>query len=242
MKTALITGAARRIGAEIARTLHANNYHVIIHCNHSIAEANQLAAALNKIRADSARVIQQPLENIDALPKLIAEAAACWNQLDLLVNNASNFFPTSFGQVTAEQWNSLHAVNLQAPFFLSQAAWPWLQKTKGNIVNIADIHAYIPMGNYSAYSIAKAGVVMMTKALAKEMAPNVRVNAIAPGCMMWPEGENELTETQQEKLTAKTYLKRHGSPQDVAQAVLYLANAAYVTGQILNVDGGRSVG
>jgi len=241
MKVALVTGAARRVGAEIAKTLHQHDYHVVMHCHQSGGEAQRLATSLNQQRSHSACVLEYDLAQHENLSIVIEKTLACWGQLDLLVNNASNFFPTPVGKVTLNAWQSLMAVNLQAPFFLSQAAYPWLQKTEGNIINIADIHADFPMRDYSAYCIAKSGLVMATKALAKEMAPSVRVNAIAPGTMMWPEGENALSIAEQEKLIQKICLKRQGTAQDIAEAVFFLSQAAYITGQVLAVDGGRSV-
>lgn len=242
MKVVLVTGAARRIGAAIVKLLHKNNYNIVLHCNHSQSAADKLAAELNHVRANSVCVISQDLHDISQIENLVKKAVNCWGKLDVVVNNASNFFSTPFGKITLQQWEELQRVNVQAPFFLCQAAQSYLQYTKGCIVNIADIHGSIPMKDHSVYCIAKAGLIMMTKSLAKEMAPVVRVNAVAPGAMLWPEGENTLSDELKEKIKEKTYLKCTGEPQDIAQAVLYFLQAPYVTGQILAVDAGRSAG
>src|SRR3990167_2382292 len=226
-RVAFITGAARRVGAQIAKTLHGNDYKVLIHCHCSTEEAEQLVRELNAIRPDSASVFYHDLSKVEVFPALMEQAVNCWGKLHLLINNASCFFSTPLEQTTPLLWNNLMAINLKAPFFLSQAAWPYLKREEGNIINIADIHAFSPLRRHAVYSIAK------------EMAPFVRVNAVAPGLVLLPEGENALTAEQQLKIIEKNYLKRIGMPLDVAQACLYLANANYVTGQVIEVAGGR---
>lgn len=239
-KTAIITGAARRIGAEIARTLHANNMNVALHFNASEEEALDLRDELNKIRPKSALAIRADLLLPESMESLIQQTIKSWNRLDILVNNASRYYRTLMGKVTDYAWDDLMNCNLKAPFFLAQAAAPYLTQTSGTIINITDIRAERPFKDYAVYSISKCGLTMATKILAKELAPNVRVNAIAPGPIMWPEGENELSDVEKEKIINSTLLCRQGCPEDIAKAVLYLArDAGYVTGQILYVDGGR---
>lgn len=240
-KTALITGAARRIGAEIARVLHQNGYNIVLHYHQSAQEAKALQDKLNAKRADSVKLLQGDIRDVTQAPELIKQAAEHWRRLDLLVNNASSFYPTPFGQVTETTWDELHASNVKGAFFLAQAAFPYLQKTKGNIVNIIDIHAKKPMREYSAYCIAKAGLLMATLSLAKEMAPNVRVNGVSPGSIIWPEGENTLTDNVKEHILERIPLARHGQASDIANAVLFLANNNFITGEIISVDGGRSL-
>ncbi|MBI5448006.1 MAG: pteridine reductase [Gammaproteobacteria bacterium] len=235
----LITGAARRIGAVIATHLHEHDYRLIIHCHHSQEQARHLAESLNSKRPHSAHVIPQDLADIENLPAFIQRVVDVWGRLDALVNNASCFFPTPFGSVTQPAWQTLLNINLQSPFFLAQTAWPWLRQTEGAVVNITDIHARHALRDYSAYSVSKAGLLMATTVLAKEMAPQVRVNAVSPGAILWPEGINELSEQGKQAISQKTALKRAGTPLDIAQAVLYFLQASYVTGQVLEVDGGR---
>lgn len=239
-KVALITGSAKRIGAAIAEKLHQENINVIIHYRHSQDEAEKLCEKLNAVRHKSAVSLFADLNNTKSLKNFIAAAERTWQRLDYLINNASNFYPTPFGNIEKEHWQDLLASNLTAPFFLSQAAYPLLKKNEGSIINITDIHAKRPLKNYSVYCIAKAGLVMLTKSLAKELAPEVRVNAVAPGSIIWPTGDNELDRATQEKIIAKTCLKRLGKPLDIAKAVLFLIkDAPYITGQIISVDGGR---
>lgn len=240
MKVGLITGAARRIGAEIARQLHSQGLNVVLHCHQSVKEANQLCDALNAKRSGSAKVLQADLQDHSALPGLIEQAVAAWGRLDVLVNNASTFYKTPMGQVTEAAWHGLIDVNLRAPFFLSQAAAPHLAKQRGCIVSITDIHGERPMREYSAYCISKAGLLMMTKSLAKELAPDVRVNSISPGEIIWPEGVNVIDQEMKEKIISRIPLARHGDPLAIAKAVWYLVNdAEYMTGHSLVVDGGR---
>lgn len=239
-KVALITGAARRVGAVIARTLHAKGMNVIIHYDKSKAEALQLYETLNAQRPNSAAVLAAELTQSNACVTLINAAHKIWGGLDVLVNNASRFYPTKINEVSDEQWLDLIDSNLKAPFFLAQAAANYLRASYGCIVNIADIHGAKPLKDYSVYSISKAGLIMLTQSLAKELGPEVRVNAVAPGAVMWPEAENELTTTTKQKIIDSTALKRAGTPQDIAKAVwFFIAEADYITGQFLGVDGGR---
>lgn len=239
-KVALITGAARRIGAEIAHTLHDTGMNIILHYNASEEAAIHLCEQFNKKRDHSAVAIQAELQESENHKALVQKASEVWKRLDVLVNNASRFYRTMLGKVTEYAWDDLINSNLKAPFFLSQAAAPFLTKNNGAIVNIADIHAQHPLRNYSVYCISKSGLIMMTKALAKELGPNVRVNAVAPGAILWPEGENKLSEDEKQKIIDHTSLLRPGSPEDVAKTVLFLVrDSDYITGQVISVDGGR---
>jgi len=240
-KCVLITGAAHRIGAVIVRTLHAHGANLNLHYRSSRAAAQALADELNATRPDSVRLVQADLHETAQLPALVAEAVAAWGALDVLINNASTFYPTPVGEVTEEQWNDLMGINLKAPFFLTQAAAPHLSARHGCVVNIVDIHADRPLKFYPVYSMAKGGLVMLTRSLARELGPHVRVNAVAPGAILWP--EHGLGEDARADIIARTALKRHGDPDDIARAVLFLIrNADYMTGQVLTVDGGRSLG
>jgi pteridine reductase len=238
-KVALITGAAHRIGAVTARTLHQAGMNIVLHYRGSRIAAQQLQKELLQLRADSVVLIQADLQAPAALPALVQQAHASWQRLDVLINNASTFYSTPVGTVSEDQWNELLGTNLKAPFFLSQAAAPYLLQSKGCIVNIVDIHADRPLRGYPIYSMAKAGLVMLTKALAAELGPHIRVNAVAPGAILWPE---HLDEVNQQRIVSKTFLKRKGDPEDIANTILFLINdAAYITGQVLVVDGGRSL-
>lgn len=240
-RTVLITGAARRVGATLARKLHGAGANVVIHFRKSTDEAAQLARGLEAERSGSTAFVQADLLDPDALPGVIDGAIRAFGQLDILVNNASTFYPTAVGDITEAHWDDLIGTNLRAPLFLSQAAAPALRITRGLIINIADIHGMRPLKRYPVYSVAKAGLIMLTKALAREMAPHIRVNAIAPGPVMWPEDGTD--KEMQHKIVDKTLLKRAGTPEDVARAALFFATEGpYLTGQILAVDGGRSVG
>jgi pteridine reductase len=240
-KAALITGAARRVGAAITRALHGAGATVLLHYRSSGDDAARLAAELNEARPGSAATAECDLLQIAELPELVAEAARRFGGLDILVNNASTFYPTPFGDITEIDWDDLIGTNLKAPLFLAQAAAPLLHARQGLIINLADIHGTRPLRRYPVYSLAKAGVLMLTKSLARELGPQVRVNAVAPGPVMWPEGG--LEEELQARIVAGTALKRAGSAMDVARACLFFATEApYVTGQILAVDGGRSIG
>lgn len=242
-KVALITGAARRIGAEIGKQLHEAGMNIVLHYNSSEEEAISLCEQLNQRRKNSAAAIRADLQDAESGSALIKQAVKVWGGLDVLVNNASRFYRTQVGKVTEYAWDDLMNSNLRAPFFLAQAAAPFLTQTKGVIVNITDIHAERPMRDYAVYCISKSGLLMMTKALAKELGPDVRVNAVAPGSILWPEGENSLSQADKEKLIDRTSLLRQGSGEDIAKAVLFFVrDADYVTGQVLNVDGGRTLG
>jgi pteridine reductase len=240
-KTVLITGAARRVGATVARVLHGAGANVVLHYRSSAEDAQALEAELNALRPDSARRAEADLLDVAHLPQLIKFVADTFGGLDMLVNNASTFYPTPFGDITEIDWNDLIGTNLKAPLFLSQAAAPLLKEAHGCIVNLADIHGMRALKRYPVYSIAKAGLIMLTRTLARELGPQVRVNAVAPGPVMWP--EDGLDKALQEKITQRTALKRIGSAEDVARACLFFAaEAPYVTGQVLAVDGGRSIG
>lgn len=234
---ALITGGARRIGAEIAQQLHAKGYHLLIHYRDSATDANDLCAQLNQTRAQSARAINANLALTEEVAALAQAAESAWQRLDLLVNNASAFYPTPLGKITDEAWDDLMASNLKAPLFLSQALAPALKKTGGCIINLADIHALRPLKDHSVYCAAKAANLMLTRSLALELAPEVRVNAIAPGAILWPEQNPAASES----ILPRIPLGRCGSPADIAQALIYLTEAHYVTGQVIAVDGGRSL-
>ncbi len=243
-KVVLITGAARRVGAEIAQHFHRLGANIIIHCCNSINQANELAANFNNIRLNSAKVINCDLSSLvepGFIENLTGQIVNSFGRLDVLVNNASSFFPTKFGEIDLKAWRDLMVSNAGGPFFLAQALAPYLAKTSGCIINISDIHAVRPLKNYSVYSIAKAANDMVTKSLARELAPSVRVNAVAPGPILWPENTNELDDITKDKILSRTLLKKTGSPQDIAQAVAFLSSAPYITGQILAVDGGRSI-
>jgi pteridine reductase len=240
-KVALITGAARRVGATIVRKLHEAGANIVLHYRSSAEASDALAHELNEIRPDSVASVEADLLDPGQLEMLPGIATGNFGSLDILVNNASTFYPTPIGDITDIDWNDLIGTNLKAPLFLSQAAAPALRISNGLIVNIADIHGMHPLRRHPVYSIAKAGVIMLTQSLARELGPSVRVNAVAPGPVMWP--ENGMAEALRAELVAGTALKRLGSPDDVARAVLFFASEApYITGQILAVDGGRSVG
>jgi len=237
---ALITGAARRVGATIARTLHAAGYDLALHYRHSSAPMQSLCAELEAARAGSTLAIAAELADTERLPDIVQLCTTRFGRLDALVNNASAFFPTPVGSVTPQQWNDLFASNAQAPFFLTQAAAPHLRATHGAIVNMIDIYAQRPLARHPVYCMAKAALAMMTLALAKELAPDVRVNGIAPGAVLWPESGKAYAD--QSELIARTPLQCAGSPEDVAAAVLFLLrDATFTTGQIVNVDGGRAL-
>ncbi|WP_298622243.1 pteridine reductase [uncultured Legionella sp.] len=240
-KVALVTGGARRIGAAIVRTLHSAGYKVMIHCRFSLKEAHTLAAELNNQRLNSAFVVQRELINDDAATEIMDAVLEWAGRLDLLVNNASVFMRNDFDTFNDEDWQELFNANVKAPFLLSLAARCILSKHSGAIINVTDIHAEKPLKGYSIYCQSKAAFAMQTKSLAREFAPEIRVNAVAPGAIAWPEDANGLSEAEQEKIIAKTPLKTHGDPEYIARAVLALAENPFITGQILNVDGGRSV-
>lgn len=237
---ALVTGAARRIGAAIARRLHADGYRVLIHYGQSQTDAAALATALNALRADSAAAVQADLADFDRLPELIAQTIGRFGRLDALVNNASAFFPTPFGSTTPQQWQRLFDSNVRAPFFLAQAAAPHLRASAGGIVNISDLYADRALPQHAPYTMSKAALEQMTRALAVELAPQVRVNAVAPGAILWP--EQGKSDAERQALLKRVPLGRTGTVDDIADAVGWLlGNAGYVTGQVLRIDGGRSV-
>jgi pteridine reductase len=240
MKTALVTGSARRIGACTARTLHGRGCDLVLHYHGSADAADRLAAELNTVRSGSAVTVQADLADGDAIDRLVAEVRSRTPRLDLLVNNASQFFPTTVGETSREQWDELMESNLAGPYFLTQALLPEIRAARGSVVNILDVHAIRPMKRHAVYSMAKAGLQMMTLALAKELGPEVRVNGVAPGAILWP--ENDMAESERQKILEKIVLGKAGAPEDIASAVAYLGlDAPYVTGQVLAVDGGRSL-
>jgi pteridine reductase len=241
-KVALITGAARRVGAEVAQALHAAGMRIVVHYRSSKTDADGLASELNAARANSAALVAGDLLDASRIPDIVADAARAFGRLDALINNASSFYPTPVGETTESQWDDLIGTNLKAPFFLSQAAAPFLRQTGGCIVNIADIHADRPIRRYPIYCAAKAGLVSLTKSLARELGPVVRVNAVAPGTILWPEGEAAVSESMKNELLARIPLKRSGEPADIAQTILFLVrDGTYISGQVIAVDGGRSV-
>lgn len=240
-KCVLVTGAARRVGAAIATALHADGANVAIHYRSSAADADALCARFNELRPSSSIVLQADLVADQEPEKLIADVLAWSGQLDLLVNNASSFYPTPLGAISPDDWADLAGSNLRAPLFLSQAAAPPLRQAGGCIVNIVDIHARKPLRDHHVYGAAKAGLAMLTRSLAKSLAPTVRVNGVAPGAIMWP--EDGMTESVKKNIIDQIPLGRRGKPEDIANAVLFLArDATFVTGQVLPIDGGRSIG
>lgn len=239
-KVALVTGAARRVGAEIATQLHGRGMNVLLHCNSSRTEAKALCEKLNQIRADSARVLPADLSAAGRCNAFCQAALGVWERLDVIVNNASVFYPTALLEVGEEDWERMLTIHIKTPFFLVQHLAAELKRQKGCIVNVTDIHTDRPLKGYLAYSVSKAGMVALTKSLARELAPDVRCNAVAPGAILWPEHSHH--EAQHREIIARTALKREGKPQDIAQAVLFLVeNANYITGQIIVVDGGRTL-
>ena len=240
---ALVTGAAKRIGAVIASTLHDAGANVAIHYHRSAADAEQLAADLNRRRPKSAFTVAADMLDIADIERMAADVVKRIgsNKLDVLVNNASSFYPTPLGTVTPEQWQDLMGSNLKAPLFLSQALLPALRAARGVIINIVDVHAQRPLRDHPVYGAAKAGLAMLTRSLAKDLGPDVRVNGVSPGAILWP--DEGMTEPLRAAIVKQTALKRTGEPQDVARTVLFLVrDAPYITGQIIAVDGGRSVG
>lgn len=239
-QVALVTGGARRIGAAIVRRLHAAGFHVAIHCNTSRSEGDALASSLNAARGGSAHVVQADLAHFDRLPELIAQTVGHFGRLDVLVNNASSFFPTPIGTATPAQWDALFASNARAPLFLAQAAAPHLRATRGSIVNLIDVHAERPLRNHAVYVMAKGALLAGTRALALDLAPDVRVNAVSPGAILWP--EDATPSERRGALLARTPLARTGTADEIAEAVRWLAqDATYCTGVVIDVDGGRSI-
>ena len=236
-RVALVTGAARRIGAVIARRLHAAGYDVALHARKSRVELDALVAELERARASSTLALEADLGDVAALPDLANAAVERFGRLDALVNNAAAFYPTPVGGATTAQWDELFGTNARAPFFLAQAAAPHLAASNGAIVNIVDIYAEQPLANHAIYSMSKAALAAMTKALARDLAPAVRVNGVSPGAILWPDAGK--SDAAQQALIERTPLKRTGSPDDIASAVLWLLEAPFVTGEIVRVDGGR---
>lgn len=237
----LVTGAARRVGAEIARVLHAAGACVAIHYHRSAGEAAALAEALNEDRAHSAAIFQADLCAIDTLAPLVTAVGERFGRLDGLVNNASSFYPTKVGAIDTAAWDDLIGTNLRAPLLLAQAAAPYLAQHGGSIVNITDVHAERPLKGYALYCVAKAGLLGLTRALAVELGPQVRVNALAPGAVEWPEQDEDFSPAERAAIIQHTLLKRVGSPNDIARTVKFLIfDAPYITGQVIAVDGGRS--
>jgi pteridine reductase len=240
-KVVLITGGARRVGAAICRRLHGAGASLMLHYRNSAGEARLLQAELNHVRANSVALIQADLLDLAKLPSLVDQTVQTFGRLDGLVNNASSFFQTPVGEITAAHFNDLIGTNLQAPLFLAQAAAAALKKTQGAIVNITDIHAERPLKSYVVYSTAKAGLMGLTRSLARELAPEVRVNAIAPGPILWPD-DGAFDELSRQRIISHTPLRREGTPDDIAKAIHFLlADAPYVTGETLHVDGGRHI-
>jgi len=238
-KVALITGGGRRIGAQIATSLHEKGFRLALHYRNSREHAQALQEKLNAIRADSVILIQADLHVTKGLISLVNSTVESFGQLDLIINNASSFYPTPVSKASEQDWDDLIGSNLKAPFFLAQAAAPALKKSKGCIINIVDIHSERPLKEHPIYCMAKAGLAMMTKSLAKELGPEIRVNGVSPGAILWP--ENEIDQLTQQRIISRSFLKRQGNPSDIAEAVLFLATQNYITGQIIAVDGGRSL-
>lgn len=241
-KTVLITGGAKRVGAAICRELHAHGANLMIHYNTSIADARALQAELNLQRTNSVAIIQGDLLNIAIMSNLVAETVNQFGRLDVLINNASSYYSTEIGHITEDNWHDLVGSNLKAPMFLAQAAASELRKNHGCIVNITDMHIERPKKGYVVYSVAKAGLVTLTKSLAHELSPEVRVNAVAPGPVQWPENNPQFDEVYRQRVINQTLLKRVGEGADIAKAVRFLvADAPFITGHVLAVDGGRSL-
>jgi pteridine reductase len=239
-KNILITGAAKRVGAHCVRYLHAQGANILLHYRSSSAAAQELADNLNQQRPDSVRIFQADLLDMQELQLLTDFAKQAWGGIDVLVNNASAFYATDLTEVTEDQWDELLGSNLKSPFFLIQALSPILKSKQGSVINIVDIHAEKGLPGFPVYSIAKAGLAALTKILAKELAPEIRINAIAPGAILWP--DHEMDERQKKEIKAKVALQSTGNPDDIAKAIRYLIyDAGYTTGQILTVDGGRTL-
>jgi pteridine reductase len=238
---ALVTGAARRIGAAIVRELHQRGYHIVLHFFQSKRDAEIIAAELNQIRANSVVIVNADLRNVAHLPLLIQNAVKPWGRLDVLINNASEFYTTPIGNVSEQQWDALFATNVKAPFFLCQAALPYLQNTQGNIINIIDIHAQHTYLHYSIYCSAKAALYSLTKNMARELAPTIRVNGISPGPSIWPEGDNALSEEKKTRVLERQPLKHLAHPLDIAKAAIFLLQNLSITGEVIRVDAGRAL-
>lgn len=238
---ALITGAARRIGATLARTLHSHGANVVVHFGSSSADAEALVAELNAARSGSALAVQADLRNTGSLEAFVAGIVEQTGRLDILLNNASTFYPTPLADVTDAHWDDLMGTNLKAPLFLAKAAAPYLRQHDGQIINIVDIHSQRPLKNHPVYGAAKAGLAMLTRSLAKDLAPAIRVNGVSPGAILWP--EEGMSDKAEQSILRQVPLARMGEPQDIARTALFLIkDAPYITGQIIAVDGGRSLG
>lgn len=237
---ALVTGSAKRLGKQIICKLHQAGYRVVIHYHQSATDASSLADSLNRQRPDSAATLQANLLDNQQVEQLAVKALACFNRLDVLVNNASSFYPTPLGSATLDNWDDLFGTNVKAPYFLSKALAPALAAGNGCIVNMVDIHAQQPLQDHSIYCMAKAALLMMTKSLARELAPTIRVNGIAPGAILWP--SQQLAEADKAAILQQIPLQRTGTPDDIANTVLFLLQSPYISGQIIAVDGGRSLG
>jgi len=238
----LITGGAKRVGAAICRLLHAGGAKLMIHYRNSVGEARALQSELNLLRPQSAAIIQGDLHNLPMLSGLVQETVKHFGRLDVLINNASSYYSTEIGEIGEREWDDLIGSNLKAPLFLSQAAAPELRKQQGCIVNITDMHVERPKKGYVVYSVAKAGLATLTRSLAQELGPEVRVNAVAPGPVLWPESNPQFDELYRQRVISQTLLKRIGEPEDIAKAVRFLIqDAPFITGQVLAVDGGRSL-
>ena len=239
-KVVLVTGASQRIGEHIVRLLHAEGMNIILHYRRSRDAAQKIQQELNSQRENSVILIQADLGETNKISEMIREAVKGWGRIDAIVNNASSFYPTPVGTIDEKAWDDLVNSNLKAPLFLCQAAAPYLKQQHGCIVNIVDIHADRPLKNHTVYCIAKAGLVMLTKSLARELAPEVRVNAIAPGAILWP--DNDIDDVTKKRIVSGTVLKRQGTADDIASTVRFLIKEAnYITGQVLAVDGGRTL-
>lgn len=240
-KVVLITGAARRIGAKTVRTLHHCGANIILHYGRSQSDAESLANELNLIRPNSVHTQQADLLKVDNINTLAEQAYAHYQQLDVLINNASSFYPTPLGSITEAQYDDLMGSNIKAPLFLSQACYPYLKQSSGSIINIVDIHSRSPLKEHITYSCAKAANAMLVRSLAKEMGPDIRVNGISPGAILWPEQENELDQKTMDQIINDIPLKKSGQPSDIANTVLFLIQQSYINGQIIAVDGGRQL-
>lgn len=239
-KVILVTGASQRIGECIVRTMHSEGMNIILHYRSSRDAAKKIQQELNAQRDDSVILIQADLSETSKISEMLREAVKGWGRIDAIVNNASSFYPTPVGEITEKNWDDLISSNLKAPLFLSQAAAPYLKQQQGCIVNIVDIHADRPLKNHTVYCVAKAGLAMLTKSLARELAPEVRVNAVAPGAILWP--DNDIDDVTKKRILSSTVLKRQGCAEDIATTVRFLIKeAGYITGQILAVDGGRTL-
>jgi pteridine reductase len=238
-KVVFITGSAKRLGAYTAKHLHNLGFNLVLHCNQSVVAAELLLDELNSLRADSAKLVRGDLTDVDKLGDIASEALTAFGRLDVLINNASSFYATPVGTITHKDWLNLVGSNMQAPLFLSQYCFEALAQNNGLIVNMVDIHAQQPLKEHTLYCMAKSALVTMTKSLAQELAPDVRVNGVAPGAIMWP--ENQISEADKQQVVKQIPAQRLGSLHDIAQAIEYLIQASYVTGQIIAVDGGRSI-